>query len=237
MIPKCLLLSLSSAVHARGAGDATLLRNASALLAARLRGAKDDPRWAPAAGGNASAGAQGWPAPPAPHELKGYPFLATSTRYGTNPLTSCMMDSGALVAGTDYLAVASAQAMQNMFPAGPSACCYCGSGTGGGRTVAMGCGTCGRGRFIRQLPRGFNIWTPPDAEIFHREFKVVVVDICPHGDNRMWCPPQVGHTNDFGVHNHFDFATPPPQFDNFYFAFEPAECEPQMRARIAAMSS
>lgn len=47
-----------------------------------------------------------------------------------------------------YLAVASAQAMQN-------GCCRCNRNGGGGATAAMGCGACGKGRFIRQLPRGF----------------------------------------------------------------------------------
>ena len=39
--------------------------------------------------------------------------------------------------------------------------------------ASLGCGSCGKGRFIRQLPRGFHIWTPKSKEIFHKEFKFV----------------------------------------------------------------
>ena len=41
-------------------------------------------------------------------------YMSTTTRYGTNPFTACGLDSGALVEGTKYLAVASAQAMQDV---------------------------------------------------------------------------------------------------------------------------
>ena len=36
-----------------------------------------------------------------------------------------------------------------------SGCCRCNRNGGGGATASMGCGACGKGRFIRQLPRGF----------------------------------------------------------------------------------
>lgn len=142
-----------------------------------------------------------WAAPPS---VNGYRFMSTTTRYGTNPFTACGLDSGALVKGTDYLAVASAQSMQD-------GCCRCNRGGGGGKTASLGCGSCGKGRFVRQLPRGFHIWTPESKEIFHKEYKFVVVDICPHTDNGMWCPKRPGQTNTFGVYNHLDFATVPPK--------------------------
>mmetsp|Transcript_53030 Transcript_53030/g.152819 ORF Transcript_53030/g.152819 Transcript_53030/m.152819 type:complete len:229 (+) Transcript_53030:76-762(+) len=219
---------------------------ASAALLVGLCGAQDTPdapaaskslrgdaRWAK----NASAVAGDVAPPPT---TSNYTYMATTTRYGLNPFTSCDMNSGQLVAGTDYYPVASAQAMQNMFPGGEGECCRCGragSGTGGATTAAMGCGTCAKGRFIRQLPRGYYIWTPKEAEIFHKEFNIVVVDICPHIDNPIWCPTTPSETNDFSVHNHFDFAATPPHFDNFYFEFTPTECSDEMKARISAMSS
>lgn len=55
-------------------------------------------------------------------------YISTTTRYGTNPFTACGLDSGALVEGTDYLAVASAQAMQD-------GCCRCNRAGGGGQTA------------------------------------------------------------------------------------------------------
>mmetsp|Transcript_94349 Transcript_94349/g.185000 ORF Transcript_94349/g.185000 Transcript_94349/m.185000 type:complete len:206 (-) Transcript_94349:158-775(-) len=178
-----------------------------------------------------------WPPAPSAADM-GYRYVATSTRYGPSKFTSCDMDSGALVEGTDYLAVASAQAMQNLFPGGEGACvpgqCRCGRagpGTGGDTVAAMGCGTCARGRFFRQLPRGYKVWTPPDAAIFHTEYKVVVVDICPNFENSLWCPATPSDTNEFGVHNHFDFATFPELFDNFYFAFTPEPCDEEMKVR------
>mmetsp|Transcript_121478 Transcript_121478/g.288706 ORF Transcript_121478/g.288706 Transcript_121478/m.288706 type:complete len:215 (+) Transcript_121478:66-710(+) len=165
---------------------------------------------------------------PAPHP-RHYHFMATSTRYGTNPHTACGLDSAALVRGTDYLAVASAQAMQD-------GCCRCNRNGGGGRTASLGCGSCGKGRFVRQLPRGFKIWTPASAQIFHKEYKFVVVDICPHSHNAMWCPARAGQANQFGVHNHFDSATVPHHFDNYYFEFTPEPCNHDMQSRLARMS-
>ena len=107
---------------------------------------------------------------------------------------------------------------------------------GGGRTASLGCGSCGKGRFVRQLPRGFKIWTPASAQIFHKEYKFVVVDICPHSHNAMWCPARAGQANQFGVHNHFDFATVPHHFDNYYFEFTPEPCNHDMQSRLARMS-
>mmetsp|Transcript_8192 Transcript_8192/g.23429 ORF Transcript_8192/g.23429 Transcript_8192/m.23429 type:complete len:272 (-) Transcript_8192:168-983(-) len=208
--------------------------------------AKNEPRgedrWLPAAlmGVNASAK---WPAPPPKSEWMGYKYLATTTHYGTNKFTACDMDSGALVEGTDYLAVASAQAMQNMFPGGEGACgpgaCRCGAagpGTGGDDVAAMGCGTCGRGRFFRKLPRGFYIWTSAQEPIFHKEYKIVVVDVCPKFENKFWCPAKPGEKNELGVMNHLDFATFPDHIDNYYFAFTPEPCDPDMKARVEKMS-
>lgn len=168
-----------------------------------------------------------WAAPPS---VNGYRFMSTTTRYGTNPFTACGLDSWALVKGTDYLAVASAQSMQD-------GCCRCNRGGGGGKTASLGCGSCGKGRFVRQLPRGFHIWTPESKEIFHKEYKFVVVDICPHTDNGMWCPKRPGQTNTFGVYNHLDFATVPPNFDNFYFQFDTEPCDKEMQSRLARMSN
>jgi len=190
-------------------------------------GTKADPRWV-----NASQGAiqsfatSGYEAPPQPSG--GYQYMATTTQYGTNPLTSCGVDSKALVAGTDYLPVASAQAMN-------SGCCTCNSAGGGGQTAGMGCGSCGRGRWVRQLPRGFQIWTPESAEIFQEEVKFVVMDICPHDENQnaMWCPAQQGQTNTFGVYNHLDFALVPKKFDNYYFEFSPEACDDVITQRMA----
>ncbi len=64
-----------------------------------------------------------------------------------------------------------------------------------------------------------------------------MVDICPHSNNRMWCPKHSGQKNDFGVHNHFDFATVPADFDNYYFEFTPEPCDHEMQSRLARMSS
>eukprot|EP00933_Yihiella_yeosuensis_P048367 TRINITY_DN444_c0_g1_i1.p1 TRINITY_DN444_c0_g1~~TRINITY_DN444_c0_g1_i1.p1 ORF type:complete len:258 (-),score=58.14 TRINITY_DN444_c0_g1_i1:260-1033(-) len=168
----------------------------------------------------------GWAPPPRPRSHK---FMATSTRYGTNAHTACGLDSAALVAGTDYLPVASAQAMQN-------GCCRCNGNGGGNGAASMGCGACGRGRFIRKLPRGYQVWTPASASIFSKEYNIVVADICPKGDNSMWCPGRAGEKNTFGVQNHFDFAIVPPQFDNFYFEFTPGPCSPDIQRRLKRMS-
>lgn len=64
-----------------------------------------------------------------------------------------------------------------------------------------------------------------------------MVDICPHTDNGMWCPKRPGQTNTFGVYNHLDFATVPPNFDNFYFQFDTEPCDKEMQSRLARMSN
>lgn len=72
--------------------------------------------------------------------------------------------------------------------------------------------------------------------LFQKEFNVVVADICPHTGNEAWCLERVGRGNVFNSHNHFDWAHPPPGFDNYYFAFTPAPCSPQIYQRIHRMS-
>jgi len=180
---------------------------------------KTDPRWAE----NSSDLGVGWAPPPHPTSHR---YMATATRYGTNPLTSCMLDSAALVRGTDYLPVASAEAMQ-------SGCCICNGNGGGSGTVGMGCGACAKGKFIRKLPRGYKIWTPESEPIFHKEYNIVVADICVGGD--MWCQKHAGQKNTFGVQNHFDFAIVPDHFDNFYFEFTPTPCSGEIQSRLKRM--
>lgn len=224
----CLVISLS--VLSAAEGNLRASQNSSHQNASHAQRDGDrlgDWRWNATEMAAENMSKAGWAAPPRAH---GFRFMATSTRYGTNPHTSCGLDSAALVQGTDYLAVASAQAMQD-------GCCWCNRNGGGGATASMGCGACGKGRFIRQLPRGFHVWTPSDAEIFQKVYKFVVVDICPKVDNGMWCPMHPGQKNTFGVYNHFDFATVPPKFDNFYFEFTPEPCDGEMQARLRRMSS
>eukprot|EP00439_Symbiodinium_sp_Y106_P024926 s2142_g3.t1 len=158
----CLVISLSALSAADGnlrASQNTSHQNAS--HAQRDGDLLGDWRWNATEMAAENMSKAGWAAPPRAH---GFRFMATSTRYGTNPHTSCGLDSAALVQGTDYLAVASAQAMQD-------GCCWCNRNGGGGATASMGCGSCGKGRFIRQLPRGFHVWTPADAEIFQKVYK------------------------------------------------------------------
>eukprot|EP00927_Polykrikos_kofoidii_P079817 TRINITY_DN76651_c0_g1_i1.p1 TRINITY_DN76651_c0_g1~~TRINITY_DN76651_c0_g1_i1.p1 ORF type:complete len:234 (-),score=15.28 TRINITY_DN76651_c0_g1_i1:125-826(-) len=67
-----------------------------------------------------------------------YEFVATTTRYGDTPMSSCgSVDTRALVAGTGYHSVASAQSMQSVFSGGHTCTWRCSSGsycqwTGGG---------------------------------------------------------------------------------------------------------
>mmetsp|Transcript_101389 Transcript_101389/g.180249 ORF Transcript_101389/g.180249 Transcript_101389/m.180249 type:complete len:247 (-) Transcript_101389:87-827(-) len=192
------------------------------MQAAAINSTKDDPRFAM----DNESDLLGFAPPPHPRSHR---FMATSTRYGTNPQTACMLDSAALVAGTDYLPVASAEAMQN-------GCCKCNGNGGGGGAAGMGCGACAKGRFIRKLPRGYKIWTPESADIFSKEYNIVVADICPGGDNAMWCPSHAGQKNKFGVQNHFDFAKVPANFDNFYFEFTPTACSGEIQSRLKRMS-
>lgn len=224
-----------SALQRRAAtGQGTNIAPDDGVLPTGLHG---EARWS--WGANLTAHAAATYAPPPSASALGHGFMATTTRYGTNSFTSCDMDSAKLVEGTPYLSVASAQGMQNMFPGGEGSCCRCGrAGPGtGGQTAGMGCGTCARGRFVRQLPRGFHIWTSEDAPIFRETYHIVVADICPKGDNGMWCPATPNHVNSFGVFNHFDFAVQPKDFDNFYFAFTPEECSPEIKRRLSEMSS
>lgn len=165
--------------------------------------------------------------------VAGYEYMATTTRYGNTCCASCgSLDTARVVQGTEYYAVASAQAMQDHFAAG--SCCWCGqagSQCGLGSGVApMGCGGCARGRFIKKRPYDAPMWAGDD--IFEKEIKIVVADICPHDGNEAWCPRSVGHVNTFGAKNHFDFASPPAQFDNYYFAFTPEPCPSELQQNL-----
>jgi len=168
---------------------------------------------------------------------EGYEYLATTTRYGDTCCASCgSVDTARVVQGTEYFAVASAQAMQDSFQDG--SCCWCGkAGAGTGRTsgvAPMGCGTCARGRFIQKRPYDAPMWG--SGKLFQKEIKLVVADICPHTGNEAWCPAHVGDTNTFGSKNHFDFAAPPPEFDNFYLAFTPEPCPAEVLQNLRSMS-
>eukprot|EP00931_Biecheleriopsis_adriatica_P066585 TRINITY_DN40907_c0_g1_i1.p1 TRINITY_DN40907_c0_g1~~TRINITY_DN40907_c0_g1_i1.p1 ORF type:complete len:245 (-),score=36.50 TRINITY_DN40907_c0_g1_i1:201-935(-) len=182
-----------------------------------------DARWTMAPSHNESM--LGFAPPPHPRSHR---YMATTTRYGYNHITGCMLDSHDLVAGTDYIAVAAASSMHG----GGTLCWKKG---GGGASASMGCGSCAKGKFIRQLPRGFKIWTPESTPIFHKEYKLVVVDSCPHSDNGLWCPAP-HHRNTFGVANHFDMANPPDKFDNYYFEFSPMECSSEIKSRFKRLS-
>mmetsp|Transcript_113980 Transcript_113980/g.317071 ORF Transcript_113980/g.317071 Transcript_113980/m.317071 type:complete len:340 (+) Transcript_113980:2-1021(+) len=58
-------------------------------------------------------------------ERMGFEYVATTTVYADTDRASCgSLDTAAVVSGTGYYAVASAQAMQSMFPGG--GCCWCG---------------------------------------------------------------------------------------------------------------
>jgi len=169
----------------------------------------------------------------------GYEHLATTTRYLDTCCASCgKMDTAALVAGTNYFAVASAQAMQNMFGGRSGECCWCGqAGPGCGQgtgTVGMGCSACAKGRFIKKLP--YDAPVGAGGGLFEKEFNIVVADICPHKGNEAWCPERAGEQNTFGSKNHFDWASPPPGFDNYYFAFTPMPCSPEISQRFHSRS-
>eukprot|EP00429_Kryptoperidinium_foliaceum_P018227 CAMPEP_0176046074 /NCGR_PEP_ID=MMETSP0120_2-20121206/22876_1 /TAXON_ID=160619 /ORGANISM="Kryptoperidinium foliaceum, Strain CCMP 1326" /LENGTH=247 /DNA_ID=CAMNT_0017379485 /DNA_START=44 /DNA_END=787 /DNA_ORIENTATION=- len=167
----------------------------------------------------------------------GYEYLATTTVYADTDIASCgRLDTRAVVAGTGYYAVASAQAMQNHFPQG--ACCWCGSAghfTGHSTgTAPMGCMSCAKGRFLKKRPYAAPM--NADSHIFEKEFDIVVADICPHTGNEAWCPERAGTGNVFHSRNHFDWAHPPPGFDNYYFVFTPAPCSAEINRRIHGMS-
>lgn len=164
----------------------------------------------------------------------GFEYLATTTVYANTCCASCGgVDTAALVAGTDYYAVASAQAMQSVFPGGE--CCWCGQAGGGSGAAPMGCKSCATGRFLRKRPYGAHVMQANDA-LFEREIKLVVADICPHQGNEAWCPGSPGSVNTFGSKNHFDFADPPAGFDNYYLAFSPAACSAEIQQRLGQMS-
>jgi len=170
-------------------------------------------------------------------ERMGFEYVATTTVYADTDRASCgSIDTAAAVSGTGYYAVASAQAMQNMFPGG--GCCWCGQagsscGHGSG-TAPMGCMACARGRFINRRPYE----APPShgQGLFQEEVNLVVVDICPHTGNEAWCPEREGSENVFGSRNHFDFAHPPAGFDNHYLAFSPVPCPGEIQQRLMQMS-
>mmetsp|Transcript_93803 Transcript_93803/g.235516 ORF Transcript_93803/g.235516 Transcript_93803/m.235516 type:complete len:269 (-) Transcript_93803:452-1258(-) len=169
--------------------------------------------------------------------MHGHEYLATTTRYADTCCASCgKVDTAALVAGTSYYAVASAQAMQNLFAQG--SCCWCGAaGAGcghGSGTAPMGCSACARARFLPKRPYESPVWG--SGRLFEKDIDIVVADICPYVGNEAWCPHQEGSSNRFGSKNHFDFANPPPEFDNFYLAFTPAPCSAEMQQRLASMS-
>mmetsp|Transcript_56125 Transcript_56125/g.119498 ORF Transcript_56125/g.119498 Transcript_56125/m.119498 type:complete len:352 (+) Transcript_56125:138-1193(+) len=172
------------------------------------------------------------------HIWQGHEYLATTTYYADTCCGSCgRLDTARLVQGTDYYAVASAEAMQSHFGLGN--CCWCGEssqGCGhGSGTAPMGCTACARGRFLPHRP--YSQSAPSTGHhLFQKEFNIVVADICPHKGNEAWCPRHVGVDNHFGSKNHFDFASPPPGFDNFYFAFTPTPCSHEIQNRLGRMS-
>ncbi len=131
--------------------------------------------------------------------MYGQEYLATTTQYANTCCASCgSLDTAALVKGTDYHAVASAQAMQNAFGGKGDYWCgkagaSCGHSSG---TAPMGCANCAKGRFIKKLP--YSAPMSGDEQLFQKEFHVVVADVCPHEGNEAWCPQAEGQTNTFG---------------------------------------
>lgn len=108
---------------------------------------------------------------------------------------------------------------------GSCMCGKAGNGTGTRSGVAaMGCFTCGKGRFLHGNPYTMN--EPGSQDLWGDEVKVVVADVCPYGPNYMWCPAVAGERNAAGMVNHFDFATRPPQptYNNNFFVFTPEPC-------------
>lgn len=201
---------------------------ACALIALQRRGvAVAGPQ--PAGAAHEAADAEGPLGISPPPRLKSHRYMATTTRYGNNSATSCELDSRQLVLGTEYYAVASSQAMQD-------GCCNCNLNGGGGETASLGCGSCARGRFIPIMPQGFRVRISADAEIFTKEYKVIIADVCPFDGNEGWCQRNVGAPNKYGTHNHFDWASPPHNFDNYYFEFTPMECSGEMKRRYAKLS-
>lgn len=166
----------------------------------------------------------------------GYHHMATTTRYGDTCCASCgSINTAKLVQGTNFYAVAAAESMQGGGIGDGHFCTHDGSGRGG--TVGMGCMSCGKGRFIASHPMSYPLWAQPGDEIFKKEIHFVVADTCPHRGNEAWCPSSAGGSNKFGAKNHFDFASPPHKFDNYYFAWSKMECPKEIKQRFAELSS
>ncbi|CAK9060874.1 unnamed protein product [Durusdinium trenchii] len=165
----------------------------------------------------------------------GYEHLATTTRYGNTCCASCgNVDTARLVNGTGFYAVAAAQSMQT---GGRGDGHYCtSSATSRNGTVGMGCLSCAKGRFLKAHPFLYPLWAQPEDPIFNEEYRLVVADTCPHRGNEAWCPGADGRANHFGVKDHFDFAAPPPKFDNYYFVWSKMECPENLKTRYAQQS-
>ncbi|CAE7538235.1 ACY3 [Symbiodinium sp. CCMP2456] len=162
----------------------------------------------------------------------GYDHLATTTRYGDTCCASCgSIDTAKLVAGTGFYAVASAEAMQAHGIGDGHYCTKDASGSSG-----MGCLSCARGKFLWYHPFDYPLWAQKGSSIFRKELNIVVADTCPHAGNEAWCPGRQGSTNKFGVRHHFDFASPPGKYDNYYFAWKKMECPDYIKRRYASLS-
>jgi len=165
----------------------------------------------------------------------GYQNMATTTRYGNTCCASCgSIDTAKLVQGTGFFAVASAESMQAGGIGDGHFCTHDGPGISG--TAGMGCRSCGKGRFIAAHPMSYPMWAKPGDEIFEKEIHFVVADTCPHHGNEEWCPKAAGGKNTFGAKNHFDFASPPDKFDNYYFAWSKMDCPEEIKRRYAELS-
>ena len=182
-----------------------------------------------------------WSADPSLSELQnmrrhaGYDHVATTTRYGDTCCASCgSIDTGRLVRGTGFYAVASAESMQDHGIGDGHYCTKDASSHGG--TQGMGCLSCAKGKFLPAHPFSYPLWAQPGASIFQREIKIVVADTCPHNGNEAWCPARQGRGNKFGVKNHFDFANPPAKYDNYYFVWTKIECPGRVKRRYAQLS-
>ena len=163
----------------------------------------------------------------------GYDHLATTTRYADTCCASCgSVDTARLVAGTDFYAVASAEAMQAQGVGDGHYCTRDASGPTG-----MGCLSCARGKFLWYHPGNYPLGAWKGSSLFRREIKIVVADTCPYAGNEAWCPGRQGpSTNTFGVKHHFDFASPPGKHDNYYFAWKKMECPNYIKRRYARLS-
>lgn len=191
--------------------------------------------------------------------LYGYHHWATTTMYGDAPRAACGgIDTHALVAGTPYHNVASAQSMwQNCNGNGA---CWCGKAGGGGGTTGMGCLSCAKGRFLRSGygEKGKALYSLEESEsleesaseseddvdspFMSEEIIVVVGDLCPHPGNEDWCPTSPGQKNAYGSFNHLDFSHYPNSvphsrsIPNKNFVFSRIECPKDLRDRYWGMS-